>query len=528
MLLSIRWQVITTMAVLAALLVGWLYAGQSMAVAKPSSLNLAQQVESLPDVQGKQSSTPLDSSKPTLVKLWASWCPLCLSELGQTQDWVSDSDFAGAHILTVASPGILGEQPLDAFKDWYSGLDYTQLPVRLDSSGELIKRLGVKVYPSWALIDQQGQLARVVKGSLNKSQALALLDNPEADLNAAEHTFYQPKTNQESIPVDARTIYLAGGCFWGVEAYFERIDGVLDAVSGYANGRTENPSYEDVVYRNTGHAETVKVVYNPDKLSLDDILQYYFRIIDPTSLNKQGNDRGVQYRTGVYTTDTAEQAVVAAALTQLQERYKRPVVVENTALEHFYEAEQYHQDYLMKNPNGYCHVDLSKADEPLPGKAEQVEKYQQGFDASRFEKPDSKTLQQRLSREQYQVTQNNGTERAFSHRYDELFEPGLYVDIVSGEPLFSSSDKYQSGCGWPSFVKPVNASVITEKTDTSYNMRRIEVRSQVADSHLGHVFNDGPRDRGGLRYCINGASLDFIPKAQMQERGYGQWLQYID
>lgn len=528
MLLSIRWQVITTMAVLAALLVGWLYAGQSMAGAKPSSLNLAQQVESLPDVQGKQSSTPLDSSKPTLVKLWASWCPLCLSELGQTQDWVSDSDFAGAHILTVASPGILGEQPLDAFKDWYSGLDYTQLPVRLDSSGELIKRLGVKVYPSWALIDQQGQLARVVKGSLNKSQVLALLDNPEADLNAAEHTFYQPKTNQESIPVDARTIYLAGGCFWGVEAYFERIDGVLDAVSGYANGRTENPSYEDVVYRNTGHAETVKVVYNPDKLSLDDILQYYFRIIDPTSLNKQGNDRGVQYRTGVYTTDTAEQAVVAAALTQLQERYKRPVVVENTALEHFYEAEQYHQDYLMKNPNGYCHVDLSKADEPLPGKAEQVEKYQQGFDASRFEKPDSKTLQQRLSREQYQVTQNNGTERAFSHRYDELFEPGLYVDIVSGEPLFSSSDKYQSGCGWPSFVKPVNASVITEKTDTSYNMRRIEVRSQVADSHLGHVFNDGPRDRGGLRYCINGASLDFIPKAQMQERGYGQWLQYID
>ena len=524
MLLSIRWQVVTIIAVLAALLFGWLYAGQSMAVAKPSSLNLAQQVESLPDVHAQPASAGFDSAKPTLVKLWASWCPLCLSELGQTQDWVSDSDFAGANILTVASPGILGEQPLDAFKDWYSGLDYPQLPVRLDSSGELIKRLGVKVYPSWALIDQQGQLARVVKGSLNKSQALALLDNPAADLNAAEHTFYQPKTNQESIPVDARTIYLAGGCFWGVEAYFERIDGVLDAVSGYANGRTENPSYEDVVYRNSGHAETVKVVYNPDKLSLDDILQYYFRIIDPTSLNKQGNDRGEQYRVGVYSTDPAEQSVIAGALTELQKRYKRPVVVENVALEHFYEAEQYHQDYLMKNPNGYCHVDLNKADEPLPGKAPAVK----AFDAKAFNKPDSKTLQQRLSREEYQVTQNNGTERAFSHRYDELFEPGLYVDIVSGEPLFSSSDKYESGCGWPSFVKPVNASVITEKTDTSYNMRRIEVRSQVADSHLGHVFNDGPRDRGGLRYCINGASLDFIPKAQMQERGYGQWLQHID
>ena len=198
--------------------------------------------------------------------------------------------------------------------------------------------------------------------------------------------------------------------------------------------------------------------------------------------------------------------------------------LENVALEHFYEAEQYHQDYLMKNPNGYCHVDLNKADEPMPGKTPAVK----AFDAKTFQKPDSKSLQQRLSREQYQVTQNSGTERAFSHRYDELFEPGLYVDIVSGEPLFSSSDKYESGCGWPSFVKPVNASVITEKTDTSYNMRRIEVRSQVADSHLGHVFNDGPRDRGGLRYCINGASLDFIPKAQMQERGYGQWLQHID
>lgn len=282
------------------------------------------------------------------------------------------------------------------------------------------------------------------------------------------------------------------------------------------------------IIRTNWAARSYVSLLNPDKLSLDDILQYYFRIIDPTSLNKQGNDRGVQYRTGVYTTDAAEQEVVADALAQLQQRYQRPLVVENTALEHFYEAEQYHQDYLMKNPNGYCHVDLSKADEPLSRKPEPVEKTQQGFDASNFQKPDSKTLQQRLSREEYQITQNSGTERAFSHRYDELFEPGLYVDIVSGEPLFSSSDKYQSGCGWPSFVQPINASAVTEHTDTSYNMRRIEVRSQLADSHLGHVFPDGPRDRGGLRYCINGASLKFIPQAQMQEQGYGQWLKYID
>lgn len=525
---SIRWPMLIVFTALAALLLWFVVGPQAQAVAQPASLNLAQRVHSLPDVQGEPAAKSFDKSKPTLVKLWASWCPLCLSELGQTEAWVSDADFAGANLLTVASPGVLGEQPVDAFRDWYSGLDYPQLPVRMDSSGELIKRLGVKVYPSWALIDQRGQLARVIKGSINKSQALALLKDAEADLSAAEHTFYQPKANQDSVPVQARTVYLAGGCFWGVEAYFERIDGVLDAVSGYANGRTENPSYEDVIYRNTGHAETVKVTYNPEQLSLDDILLYYFRIIDPTSLNKQGNDRGTQYRAGVYTDNPAEQAVVAAALTELQQRYKRPVVVENQLLQNFYEAEQYHQDYLMKNPNGYCHVDLNLADEPLPTPAAPAGQAQQEFDASRFQKPDSKTLQQRLSREEYQVTQNNGTERAFSHRYDELFEPGLYVDIVSGEPLFSSSAKYESGCGWPSFVEPINASVIVEKIDTSYNMRRVEVRSQVADSHLGHVFDDGPRDRGGLRYCINGASLKFIPKAQMQEQGYAKWLPLVD
>ena len=202
--------------------------------------------------------------------------------------WVQSNEFKDVNLITVASPGALGEMPLDDFKEWYGGLDYPQLPVLLDPSGEVVKALGVKAYPSWALLDAKGNLTRVVKGSINQAQALALIDNPEVDLNAYKGTFYQPKTNQDAMPIDARTIYLAGGCFWGVEAYFERIDGVIDAVSGYANGRTANPSYEDVIYRDTGHAETVKVTYNPDKLSLDDILLYYFRIIDPTSLNKQG------------------------------------------------------------------------------------------------------------------------------------------------------------------------------------------------------------------------------------------------
>lgn len=479
--------------------------------------SLYQQIQGLQTAQGVELTGALDKNKATLVKLWASWCPLCLSELSQTEQWVQSNEFKDVNLITVASPGALGEMPLDDFKEWYGGLDYPQLPVLLDPSGEVVKALGVKAYPSWALLDAKGNLTRVVKGSINQAQALALIDNPEVDLNAYKGTFYQPKANQDAMPIDARTVYLAGGCFWGVEAYFERIDGVVDAVSGYANGRTANPSYEDVIYRDTGHAETVKVTYNPDKLSLDDILLYYFRIIDPTSLNKQGNDRGTQYRAGVYTTEVKEQKVVAAALAKLQESHKKPIVVENVPLENFYVAEEYHQDYLAKNPNGYCHVDLSKADEPLPESAKQS-----------YQKPDETTLKQSLSPLQYQVTQQDGTERAFSHEYDELFEPGLYVDVVSGEPLFSSKDKYQSGCGWPSFVQPIAASVITEKTDTSFNMRRVEVRSQGADSHLGHVFTDGPRDRGGLRYCINGASLRFIPLAEMEQAGYGDWLPAVE
>lgn len=528
MLRSISWSTIALIAVVGVLLVWVVPSANPLAKANAAKVNLFEQVQNLSHVDKTTTPSGLDKTKPTLIKLWASWCPLCLSELAETQSWVTDPDFKQINLITIASPGILGEQSSEDFTDWYSGLNYPDLPVFVDPSGQVVKALGVKAYPSWAVLDAKGNLSRVVKGSINKSQALALMKNPKVDLNEYKGPFYQPKANQKATPINARTIYLAGGCFWGVEAYFERINGVVDAVSGYANGRTENPSYEDVIYKNTGHAETVKVTYNPDQLSLNDILLYYFRIIDPTSLNKQGNDRGTQYRAGVYTTDPAEQALVASALTQLQEKYKKPIVVENELLNNFYVAEEYHQDYLLKNPNGYCHVDLNLADQPLPAKEPSTVNDKVGFDANQYQKPDAATLKQSLSPEQYQITQNSGTERAFSHAYDELFEPGLYVDVVSGEPLFSSKDKYQSGCGWPSFVKPITASVITEKVDNSYNMRRVEVRSQSADSHLGHVFPDGPPDRGGLRYCINGASLKFIPLADMKAQGYEKWIKEIE
>ena len=326
---------------------------------------------------------------------------------------------------------------------------------------------------------------------------------------------HQNENNDEN-PNDAidysktklKTIYLAGGCFWGVEAYMEKVYGVADVVSGYANGNTENPTYEDVLYKNTEHAETVKVDYDPERVSLEKILDYYLLVVDPTSLNKQGNDRGTQYRSGVYFTDENERKIIEERLKKEQEKYKDKIVVEVQKLENFYKAEEYHQDYLKKNPNGYCHIDISKANEVI-------------IDQSKYPKPSDEELKKKLTEAQYRVTQENDTEHAFSNEYWDNKEKGIYVDVATGEPLFSSTDKYDSGCGWPSFTKSISKEVVTYHKDFSFNMERIEVRSRSGDSHLGHVFDDGPKEFGGLRFCINSASIRFIPLADMEKEGYG-------
>ena len=311
---------------------------------------------------------------------------------------------------------------------------------------------------------------------------------------------------------EQRIIYLAGGCFWGLEAYMERIQGVTDAVSGYANGKGDTTNYQ--LLHATDHAETVKVTYDPNKISLDKLLQYYFRVIDPTSINKQGNDRGRQYRTGIYYQNEQDKAVIEAALKTLQSKYREPIQIEVEPLKNYVEAEEYHQDYLKKNPNGYCHIDIKKADEPL-------------IDDKKYPKPSDAELKQKLTALQYDVTQGKHTERSFSNEYWDNFAPGIYVDITTGEPLFSSKDKFESGCGWPSFTKPIAVEVAEYQRDNSFNMTRIEVLSRSGHAHLGHVFDDGPRDKGGLRYCINSASIKFIPLDEMEKQGYGDLIPFV-
>ena len=266
------------------------------------------------------------------------------------------------------------------------------------------------------------------------------------------------------------------------------------------------------------HEGIGQVVYDPEEVNLSLLLNLYFQTIDPTSLNRQGNDRGTQYRTGIYYINKADLSTINQAIQALATQYNKPIAVEVEPLTNFYPAEVYHQDYLDKNPGGYCHINLALFEMARKANAPKTATYQ---------KPDDATLRKKLSAEQYAVTQKNATEPAFHNEFWNEHRPGIYVDITTGEPLFVSTDKFDSGCGWPSFSKPIQKELIAEKKDTSHGMIRTEVRSKTGDAHLGQVFTDGPKEKGGLRYCINSASLRFIPKEKMKEEGYGEYLPLV-
>lgn len=318
-----------------------------------------------------------------------------------------------------------------------------------------------------------------------------------------------------------KTIYLAGGCFWGLQKFFDQFDGVISTEVGYANGPDgaagRTPSYEDVCH-NSGHAETVRIDYDENALSLPQLLNYYFMVIDPTSVNRQGNDRGIQYRTGIYYTEASQLREIRPVYEAEEKKAGQPLAVELAPIKNFYSAEEYHQKYLEKNPGGYCHI---------PSKYYQIAAKEW---ASKFSKPHetANELRDRIGDLAYEVTQKAATERPFTGEYDDFFEKGLYVDVVSGEPLFTSMDKFNAGCGWPAFAKPINYHALRAREDRSHGMYRVEVRSNNADSHLGHVFDDGPANLGGLRYCINSAALRFIPYEELDAQGYGEYKKLFE
>ena len=272
-----------------------------------------------------------------------------------------------------------------------------------------------------------------------------------------------------------KEIYLAGGCFWGTEHFLKQIEGVEVTQVGYANGNIANPTYQQVCTGTTNFAETVKVQYDPDKADLPFLIDLYFKTIDPTSLNRQGNDRGTQYRTGIYYTDVVDLPVIRETVNRLAANYTRPLEVEIEPLKNFYPAEEYHQDYLDKNPGGYCHINPALFD--LARKAKMKKS------VAAYSRPDDATLHSQLTAEQYAVTQKNATEPPFRNAYWDEYRPGIYVDITTGEPLFVSTDKFDSGCGWPSFSKPIDRKLIQEKVDTTHGMVRTEVRSKTGDAH---------------------------------------------
>ncbi|WP_455331741.1 peptide-methionine (S)-S-oxide reductase MsrA [Exiguobacterium profundum] len=304
----------------------------------------------------------------------------------------------------------------------------------------------------------------------------------------------------------------AGGCFWCMVKPFHKYEGVERVISGYTGGHVDNPTYQQVCSETTGHLEAVEITFDPEVISYEELLRIYWRQIDPTDGGGQFNDRGESYRPAIFYHSEEQQAAAERSKQEVEDsgRFDRSIEVDIRPAKTFWEAEDYHQDYYKKNPFRY-------------------EMYRVGSGRAKFikeawsDREQQQALRERLTPMQYKVTQENGTEPPFQNEYWDEEREGLYVDIVDGTPLFTSHDKFQSNCGWPSFSRPIEEKRVDLNMDTTHHMVRTEVRSKHGDSHLGHVFDDGPKELGGLRYCINSAALRFIPVEELEEAGYGEY-----
>jgi peptide methionine sulfoxide reductase msrA/msrB len=316
---------------------------------------------------------------------------------------------------------------------------------------------------------------------------------------------------------DEEIATIAGGCFWCIEAPFEKVEGIKKVISGYAGGTEPDPTYKQVSSGNTSYREAVQVYYNPLVISYAEILDIFWRQFDPTDDGGSFADRGFQYTSAIFYHDEDQKMLAEKSKKYLNNsgKFNKPIVTPIIKITTFYPAEDYHQDFYKKDPERYYSYREGSGRDTFIMKTWNDEK--------KYTKPSEDEIKNNLNELQYKVTQKEGTERAFQNEYWDNHKAGIYVDVVSGEPLFSSTDKFESGTGWPSFTKPIDAKYIVKNEDNSYGMKRVEVRSKIGDSHLGHVFDDGP-EPSRLRYCMNSASMRFIPKEKMQEEGYGEYL----